>query len=278
MFAESFIISIQLGFIIFAILKGTIPSLSMGMILVYSFIPMAVAITLILLYILLDTIMMRLHYAVASGNLDLVKLMLKTGIEVDTHGPHSILPMTRPTPLYYATKNGHKDIVAALLEAGAKERAKAFNLAAEQGNIDLLRIFIAHQTDIHSKLLGNTPLHSAAIKGKVEAAKFLLENRANINAQGECGCTPLRLAILYRRTEMAFFLLKNRPSINAQETCGRTPLHYAAMYGNVEMVNKLLDAGADVGITDRDNKTASDFAIKEGHTYIADMLNVRLTV
>jgi len=41
---------------------------------------------------------------------------------------------------------------------------------------------------------GETPLHFAANEGKVEAARDLLSNGANVNAKCNAGWTPLHLA------------------------------------------------------------------------------------
>ena len=87
--------------------------------------------------------------ASSSGHLEIVKLLLSHGADVNAQSSSG------NTPLMYACASGHAEVVRSLLEAGA-------NVEDHNEN-------------------GHTPLMEAASAGHVEVAKILLEFGAGIN-------------------------------------------------------------------------------------------------
>ena len=53
---------------------------------------------------------------------------------------------------------------------------------------------------------GATPLHWAAFKGNLDAAKLLVRYGANVNALTKKGSTPLRLAKTHKQKKVEDFL------------------------------------------------------------------------
>jgi ankyrin repeat protein len=76
------------------------------------------------------------------------------------------------TPLYAAARNGHLEIVQALLKAGA-----SVNKANH---------------------LGETPLYIAAENGHVKIVRTLIEAGADVNVPDNKGLTPLQAARTYQ--------------------------------------------------------------------------------
>ena len=87
--------------------------------------------------------------AASSGHLEIVKLLISHGADVNSQSSSG------NTPLMYACASGHSEIVRVLLEANA-------NVEDHNEN-------------------GHTPLMEAASAGHVEVAKILLEYGAGIN-------------------------------------------------------------------------------------------------
>jgi ankyrin repeat protein len=71
---------------------------------------------------------------------------------------------------------------------------------------------------------GDTALTWACWTGKHDAAKFLLDSGANIEAPGMQGKTPLIWAAQGGRTDVVRLLLKRGANINAQDDQGQTAL------------------------------------------------------
>lgn len=71
---------------------------------------------------------------------------------------------------------------------------------------------------------GLTPLHIAALWGRLETVKLLISNGANINAYDNKSETPLHKATLGARPEVAQLLIENGATVNPENKWGRTPL------------------------------------------------------
>jgi hemoglobin len=121
-----------------------------------------------------------LHVASAHGNLPLVALLLRLGMDPNTTdgGGH--------TPLYSVGNECHRaggpDVVRALIRAGA----------AVDANAGVKRC---------------TALHMAARRGSVEIAAALLDCGADIEARDSLGVTPLRRALNCKKPGVASLLV-----------------------------------------------------------------------
>jgi ankyrin repeat protein len=114
----------------------------------------------------------------------------------------------------------------------------SIHMAAEDGNIEVVKQHIAAGTDVNAKEEDGTPLHYAAWNGHKEVVELLIAAGTDVNAKEEDG----------------------------------TPLHYAAWNGHKEVVELLIAAGADVNAKDDDGETPLDWAIDDKQTATADLL------
>ena len=102
--------------------------------------------------------------------------------------------------------------------------------AAGQGNIEAIKQHLAAGTDVDAKQPpgGGTPLLVAATFGRAEAAKFLIEKGANVNASSNDGATALHGAAFFCRTETVKLLLSRGADVNAKNSREETPLDAVA--------------------------------------------------
>ena len=124
----------------------------------------------------------------------------------------------------------------------------------------------------HPDEFGRTPLHDAALAGKIDAAAKLLAGGANPNAADAYQTTPLHLACRSAHLEMVRELVESGASVNATNAAGSTPLHEAALGGNPQIVQFLLLHGADRLARDRRQMTAADVAAARHNDRIASLL------
>jgi RNA polymerase sigma-70 factor (ECF subfamily) len=98
-----------------------------------------------------------------------------------------------------------------------------------------------------------TPLITAIERDEPELVKLLLD--AGAAPDGRCGCAteepPLWTAALFGRVAAARLLLARGADPDATAASGTTPLQVAAMRGHAELVEVLLAAGADATRVDR---------------------------
>lgn len=93
------------------------------------------------------------------------------------------------------------------------------------GNQEVIRQHIAAGSNINEKdpFGGSSPLISAALFGKTEEAKMLLDAGADINFQNNDGATPLHIAAFFCRPEIVQLLLDRGADKSIKNKFGATP-------------------------------------------------------
>src|SRR5258706_487995 len=96
---------------------------------------------------------------------------------------------------------------------------------------------------------GGTPLHDAALNGKVTTARILLARGADINAQEtESGTTALYAAASLGRENVVALLLEKGADPNICSKDGASPLHAALASGNGSVADRIRpQGGRDLG-------------------------------
>ncbi|MGO9337783.1 MAG: ankyrin repeat domain-containing protein [Terracidiphilus sp.] len=119
------------------------------------------------------------------------------------------------------------------------------------------------------------PIHEAARDGDIKKMELLLKSQPDLvsSKDEKYGQTPLHIAALNDRLDVAKLLLANKADVNAKSNNGSTPLHLAAGKGNKDMVELLLAGKADVNAVDNDGWSPAHSAITYGHKDIADLLS-----
>jgi len=154
------------------------------------------------------------------------------------------------TPLLIAAQNGHRDVVALLLDKGA---------AVNQMRID-----------------GGTALIIAAQNGHRDIVKLLLEKGAAVNQAMQDGATPLLITAQNGHRDVMELLLDKGAAVNQAMSDGRTPLHAAAYFGHRDIVTLLLKYSADksteVTMGSLRGSRPVDLARQQGHTAVIALL------
>jgi ankyrin repeat protein len=177
------------------------------------------------------------------------------------------------TPLHWAVYKVDRELVAELLEAGAKADvtneygSSPLAEAAKLGDLALVRQLLDAGADVESPNAdGQTALMLAARIGSLDLAKLLVERGADVNAKEAWrDQTALIWAVDNNFPELAQFLIDNGADVNARASAndwdsqitaepraqyrpvgGLTVLLYAARSGCTRCVRSLLAAGADI--------------------------------
>jgi len=108
---------------------------------------------------------------------------------------------------------------------------------------------------------GETPLHLASRYARADAAKKLLDAKADANAHDNTGRTPLHAAVAADAQGVFQILLRHRATnLNAKTYDGTTPLILAARLAIEGMVEDLIQADADINASDENGKSALHWA------------------
>jgi ankyrin repeat protein len=125
--------------------------------------------------------------AAKSGNVNPAKILVKctndTCADNDKH---------RSTPLIYASKKGHVDVVRVLLEGGAildkadSIRSTALHYAASYGHLDVCTLLLDRNATVDPvNWWKDTPLHCAARNGHLSVVMLLVEKGADVRLKNE---------------------------------------------------------------------------------------------
>ncbi|HWN94924.1 MAG TPA: ankyrin repeat domain-containing protein, partial [Methylomirabilota bacterium] len=124
---------------------------------------------------------------------------------------------------------------------------------------------------------GYTPLHRAATAGQIVVAKFLLANKADVNAKrfpaqvgASTGETPLHFAAGAGHKSMVELLLDNGADVNA--AANGAPLHRAVGQGYRAVAEILLEHHADVNAKNIGAETPLHLAVNKGFKALAELL------
>ena len=109
------------------------------------------------------------------------------------------------------------------------------------GDLKVIKQHIDAGTDLDERepTMGSTPLISAAVFGRTEVARALIEAGADVNIQNNEGSTALHTAAFLCRTEIVEMLLAHGADKNLLNIYGSTPL--ASVAGPFEPVKPIYD-------------------------------------
>jgi uncharacterized protein len=175
--------------------------------------------------------------------------------------------------LFEAIRAGDSSKVAELVTA---DPSLAIFAAAIQGDVATLeKLASANRSLIQAQSSdGWTSLHLAAFFGKVDAARFLLNKGAEVNARSKNAMenTPLHAAAAGRHAEIIKLLIEHGASVNARQHGGWTPMHAAAQSGDLEIAKTLVAGGADIAARADNHQTPLDLALMKAQQAMVDYL------
>jgi ankyrin repeat protein len=124
---------------------------------------------------------------------------------------------------------------------------------------------------------GWTPLHLAALFGRIDAARLLINKGADVAARSgnAMANTPLHAAAAGRSAVVAKHLMDCGAGANARQNGGWTPLHAAAQNGDIELARTLIEGGADANVRADNQQSPLDLALTKGRQEMVDFLESR---
>ncbi len=208
--------------------------------------------------------------AVKLGNLDKVKAMIASGIDVNAKNKDGL------TAVMVAAWAGKPELLKAMIAAGADVNAKdkfgntALHFAAAIGDAkwvkDLstgkhpsIKVKSTKKVTGEKKVSGIDFLLSegapdAPKEAQLEIVKALIAAGADVNAKNYTrGLTAVMVAVWAGKPELSKELIASGADVNAKNNHGDTALQIAARIGHVELVKALIAAKADVNAQSEEN-------------------------
>ncbi|KAJ5331327.1 hypothetical protein N7476_001110 [Penicillium atrosanguineum] len=204
-----------------------------------------------------DRLISPLVYACTGGHENAVNLLIQYGADVNLN----IRPQAQ-SPLHTAAYYGHESIVRVLIQRGANIEATAqsvigdgrpLHFALQGRKLDAFRILIANGATVDSSFF-----HWAvsAVGNAWEFLLAILETGIDVNCRGDKFRAPLHSAAMNGGTDVARFLIQKGADIEARDASLSTPLHIGASWCNTNVIKILLElGGADVHAHDLKGNT-----------------------
>ena len=180
----------------------------------------------------------RLHVCARFGLCSIISEMDPEPGTVDKEEPKYA-----QTPLMYACRQGHFEVVGLLLQRGASQKK-----VSARGRTALFEAILGHHSRSGAKTSGALSRHAKVVELLVLEMPGDLD--INVTHSQEHDRTALMLAAQKGHLEIVEMLLKH-PSIgiDMQEVNGATAI-LLAVRGHFAIVERLLEANADIGIVD----------------------------
>ncbi|VEP13406.1 Ankyrin [Hyella patelloides LEGE 07179] len=222
--------------------------------------------------------------AACSGNEKTIQILLKQDISLANIKDDCI----HSTPLHYAAHRGYLDIVKLLLDAGANVNALEGNYskttplhwAATGGHLEVTKLLVENDANINAKdnwynltPLGWTTIFQICPPNCVmgdchqEIREYLISKGAQLD---------IFSAISLKNQDLVSSLIESNPEVLTQRLGFAMdefqPLHFAIANNRTEIVEFLLEKGADVNALTRFGVTPLCMATKAEHQQIIDLL------
>ncbi|KAI1635753.1 ankyrin repeat-containing domain protein [Biscogniauxia mediterranea] len=207
-----------------------------------------------------------LMMASQSGKLDLVERLLASGADPD------ILDRWNNSALYYAIHNESVDVVAALLNKGARidvPRASDQKplLFYAMSTPEIARLLLEYGADVNlADSTGNMAINIALASGKVEVAKMIIEKGTDIDHMNADGWAPIFDAVYSNNVTLTRLLAENGAKMDGMAS-DQTLLHLSVGQ-DLEILKTLLEFRKSININtpNKDRFTALHFAVLESDT------------
>ena len=192
--------------------------------------------------------------AVDSNNMDMVKLLVEAGADVNAAGSWP--------PLCRAVDENNTAIAEYLIDHGANVNAYPIDegwgplqeTAHVSNSIEMAKLLIARGADINSRIY--PALNSAINQERRDLSELLIQRGADVNAKDIWGNTSLYLAIRKDDTKFMNILIASGAEVDIKREGGETALMSAALRGKTEAVKLLLEASANINAKNDRGQTA----------------------
>ena len=241
----------------------------------------------------------ELFTAITTGNKKVVLQVMQSGVKITATAPDGTMPLQlavalnqeeivltflffgadpnagggpEVSPLIAAIGHGHSRLVKILLEAGADPSVTGVMWKAATHSVEMVRLCIAkyagfdYPIDINAfnvtgphAINGETPLSVACNLGKVDVARFLLEEaKADAAVVFKGQCVPqfrsaLHASIVRKDETLISLILAHLPDPNLCNDPRYEPglLHCAIHTGKLSILQLLVDAGVNLIVSFR---------------------------
>lgn len=216
---------------------------------------------------------------------------LSVAVAEDTpHAPHEFIrppkhgEQLRESLLFQSIRDNELEKVRRVLSLGddpnerSRENETAIEVAIENAakggqGLEMLKYLIADKADINALTSkGDTPLTLALKRGLTDVATLLIEQHVDLVREDAEGNVPVAIAVRYHNEVIFDFLVREKAGLDHPNKHGDRPLNYAIRYDNPKMAMKLLLENVTINDLNADRVTALHQAAAKGYFEVVAIL------
>jgi ankyrin repeat protein len=193
-----------------------------------------------------------LRLAVLHNDLSTIRLLIRSGAQVNSHSPEYLLKDTVIAFQWEATSE--------LLSAGAEYLYLFCNMHGKTLSNDIdPHVWCA----LAGMVCPQSALIQALLLNEQNTANELIRSGHDLSLTATGGRTALMIAVALDQTAIVKRLIKSGASVNEVDDTGNSALHFALKYRRVEIARLLLAAGADPGITNDEGESPAVMKLRQ---------------
>ncbi|KAL4876389.1 ankyrin repeat-containing domain protein [Aspergillus karnatakaensis] len=213
--------------------------------------------------------------AALSGHVDMVKLLLENGVDVNCMSPYQV-----PTIVYAACESRNLEFVRYLILEKKADISIAntdgdtpLGRAVSMGHPQIVRFLLEHRAPHVPNNQGVYPIHLAAAFNRTAELEILLSFEIDVNIHHPASRrTPIWWAAYSGSIHALDILVQHGGDVNMADAWGQTPVFIAAINNLPDVLQKLLGLGADPSIATEDGVTPLGVASEKGFAGTVDIL------
>ena len=191
-----------------------------------------------------------LHVAAAANNVETARLLLDAGADPNDAGDDDHIAVIGWATFFAQPGDIRRDIVSLLVERGARHHIFS---AIALGDLDVIRALVEqHPETLDARLSprhhGQTALHFAITRGRVDILDLLIELDANLDATDHNGQTAMEFARLRGNRQAAERLLNAGARQPVHKSVPEAPAVASAFANSIQSSTPVIGS-RDVGAT-----------------------------
>ena len=197
-----------------------------------------------------------LHVAGYNDNIEMIKILLENGAEIDLEDNEG------NTPICFCARFGNEKSIKFLKEKGAdiykrnKSKISPIETCIQYGHKKSMEIFLEFGYEINNISQGEMSLLGVAtINNNIEIINYFVEKGADINLRDGLGYTPIFYSIIAESGYLLKYYLEKGVDINILCKDNNSLLYYSLQNKSDEIFNILIDR--DINVNTYSNKGIS---------------------
>jgi ankyrin repeat protein len=212
-------------------------------------------------------------YAVSMNNIDIIKLLIKKGANVDISDKHNrSIILTAINYSFYEVielllAENKNNVGINIVDMKDNNFRIPLHHAIEIKNIEAINLLLKYGSNVNTvDKHGNNSLHIAVMSRSLEICEMIVKYITNIDSKRHNGESSIHISCNLQLEDITRLLIKNNININVCDYSHEiTPVHYCVLLNEKNILNLLIDNNVDPNVQDIYGNTPLHYSIIENN-------------